>query len=248
MKKTHLIYATSNPGKIIKISRHFGVHGIAVESLTDYTPVKLDPDETGTTLGENADIKALAYARAIGDLSAGAGLSVPQGGHFCRRFCVISDDTGIFIDGLGGETGIKVRRWIGRKMTDEEIISYTLERMRGLKGDARKATFRTVLSLVVVDEAGKDEAAPAGKVGKISARISEPMHFEGELRGRIVETADPHRIEGFPFESLFYATEYGMILGDLHRLPEAEKRKGLFNHRERAIEKAIPVIQGLLKD
>lgn len=216
--KIHVVYATSNPGKIIEIRRHFGFHGIPVSSLSDFVSAELDPEESGTTLGDNALIKAMAYADVLAKDPSLRG----------TRFVVIADDTGVEIAGLNGEPGIKVRRWIGRKMTDEEIISYTLERMQGLDGAARKAQFRTVLCMLMVDENGN---------------VGEPAYTEGTLAGVIIEGADPIRIAGFPFESLFYVTEYDMLLGALHRLSDDEKRLGKFNHRERAIEKAVPVIK-----
>lgn len=218
MSNKHLIYATSNPGKIIEIRRHFGFHNIPVSALSDFVSVQLDPAETGTTLGENAYIKALAYAEELAKNDSLRG----------KEFMVISDDTGVFIDGLDDEPGIHVRRWIGRKMEDEEIINYTLARMQALVGDQRKANFRTVLCMIGVDDDGT---------------ITEHQTTEGFLEGRILENAHPTRIKGFPFESLFHATRYDMLLGDLHRLPDEEKRAGKFNHREWAIELAVPIIK-----
>jgi len=215
--KTHLIYATSNPGKIVEIGRQLGLHGLKISPLSDFVPGKLDPEENGQTLGENVLIKARAYAAAISKAPSLRG----------EKFIIVSDDTGVFIDGLDGEPGIHVRRWKGHKMTDEEIISYALERLKGLTGSKHHAHFRTVLCLIPVDEHGS---------------VGVPVTVEGSLDGRITETADPMRIEGFPFEPIFYVPEYNMLLGALHRLPAAEK-SGKLNHRERAIEKAIPIIE-----
>lgn len=219
---TYIVYATSNPGKIIEIGRHFAHYGLAVRQLSDFLPLKLDPEETGTSLGENSRIKALAYAGALSRASSLRGV----------RFIVVSDDTGFFITGLGGEPGIKVRRWIGRRMTDEEIIDHTMERMKGLSGEGRAVTSRSVLTIVTVDEKGA---------------VGAPEEFEGSLEGRIIDRPLDLRIEGFPFESMYFVTEYGMMLGDLHRLPDAEKfGQKRFNHRERAIEEAIPHIRKLM--
>ena len=71
--KTNLIYATSNPGKIIEIGRHLGFHGLAVSALSDFSSAKLDPEENGTTLGENARIKALAYAKTLAETPSARG-------------------------------------------------------------------------------------------------------------------------------------------------------------------------------
>ncbi len=118
-------------------------------------------------------------------------------------------------------------------MTDDEIITYCLELLKDIQGRGRNAHFHTVLCIVVVDEKGA---------------ISKPVMIDGTLEGRIIEAEDldKRRIEGFPFESLFWVTEYSMLLGDLHHLSDEEKRKGLFNHRERAIEKAIPTIKEMM--
>lgn len=218
---TYIVYATSNPGKIKEIGRHFGFHGLTVHALSDFVPIKLDPEETGTSLGENAEIKAMAYARILAAEPSLRG----------KRFVVMSDDTGVFIEGLNGAPGIHVRRWIGRKMSDDEIIEYCVASLSGMTGSARQATFRTVLCMLLVSADGS---------------IGESVTANGELKGRIVEKPDPRKIEGFPFESLFWADDYGMILGDLHRLPDEEKQKGKWNHRERAIENAIRAIKGLI--
>ena len=131
--------------------------------------------------------------------------------------------------GLGGEPGIKVRRWIGRTMTDEELIDYALERLEGKTGADRDAEFKTVICMVLLDEKGD---------------IIAEKSAAGALKGHILKAADPVRIKGFPFESLFFADEYGMLLGNLHRMSDDEKRGNAFNnHRERALEEAVLVIK-----
>jgi XTP/dITP diphosphohydrolase len=141
---------------------------------------------------------------------------------------VLSDDTGLEIDALNGEPGIHVRRWRDgkTKMTDEEIIQYCLQKMHGIPQEQRGAQFRTVLAL----------ALPNGTTEM----------FEGTLRGEILENPAPIRIEGFPFESLFFIPEWNMILGEVHQL-EAGQKKGRLNHRERALQKAIPRIKELIE-
>ena len=140
---------------------------------------------------------------------------------------VLSDDTGLEIDALNGEPGIHVRRWKdGRtKMTDEKIIDYCIEKMKDLSEGKRGAQFRTVLAL----------ALPNGGIET----------FEGTLRGEILIKPALIRIEGFPFESLFYIPEWKMILGEVHQL-KADKKDGRFNHRERALQKAVPRIKEIL--
>lgn len=142
---------------------------------------------------------------------------------------IIADDTGLEIDALNGEPGIHVRRWKDKenRMTDQEIIDYCIEKMKDVPKKERGAQFRTVLALNV-----------PGK---------EVEFFDGILRGYILEEPSTFRVEGFPFESLFFVPEWNMLLGDARQLPAMEKER-LLNHRESAIDKAIPRIKELLKD
>lgn len=140
---------------------------------------------------------------------------------------ILADDTGLEIDALNGEPGIHVRRWKDgqSRMTDQEIIDYCMARMKDVPREKRKAHFRTVLALGI----------PGGEIEV----------FEGTLEGYILEEPSVQRVEGFPFESLFFVLEWNMLLGDARQLP-VEKKQHLLNHRERAIQKAIPKIRELL--
>ena len=214
---THLIYATSNPGKVMEMSKHLGSLGVKVETMQNFDFPELDVPETGTSLGENAVIKVVAYSKAL--------QSRPdlQG----KKFLVLSDDTGLEIDVLGGKPGIHVRRWKGYRMSDEEIVEHALSVMAPFSEEQRGAQFRTVLAVGVVDKGHRD---------------SDPKLFEGTLRGVVLEAPIGIPIEGFPFERLFYVPEWGIHLGGSHQLPAEEKGK-LLSHRERAVTAAIPFIR-----
>ena len=125
-----LLYATTNPGKLMEVSKHLAPHGIALVSPAQ-AGLDLEVDETGSTLEENAILKAQAYLR------------------HAPGMVVMADDTGIEIDALGGEPGIHVRRWKDQRtpMSDEAIIDYCLQRMHGIPQDQRRAQFRTVIAL-----------------------------------------------------------------------------------------------------
>ncbi|KKU45339.1 MAG: Non-canonical purine NTP pyrophosphatase [Microgenomates group bacterium GW2011_GWC2_46_7] len=166
-------------------------------------------DETGSTLEENAIIKAETYRDAIGE-----------------DVIVLGDDTGLEIDALGGEPGIKVRRWKGYKMTDEEIITYALERLKNVPEDKRTAQFRTVIA--------------------VAKRGVATITFSGILPGRIVTEPHSYREEGLPFQPLFFSTDYNDMLYKIHSLPTAEKiAKHIVTHRERAVTAALPYLSTL---
>lgn len=203
-----LLYATQNPGKIVEVSGLLAHNGIKVVSPVELG-ISLDVPETGQTLEENATSKVRAY------------LAV-SGGRI-----VLADDTGIEIDALNGEPGIRVRRWKDghTKMTDEEIIQHCLALMKDVPETQRGAQFRTVLVL----------GTPNGEIAV----------YDGTLRGTILEKAASLRVAGFPFESLFFVPEWNMLLGEVHRLKVEEKGDKL-NHREKALQKAIPRIKELV--
>lgn len=204
----NIVYATTNPGKFAEVQKIFAGQGIVIHSATDYK-VDIDVDETGTTLEENAILKAEAYRDAIGE-----------------DVIVLGDDTGLEIDALDGEPGIKVRRWKGYKMTDDEIISYTLERLKNIPEDSRSAHFRTVIAVAKKEIVTKT--------------------FVGILPGRIVVEPDDYREEGLPFQPLFFATDYNEMLYKIHTLPTAEKlAKNIITHRERAVLAALPYLATL---
>jgi XTP/dITP diphosphohydrolase len=154
-----VLYATSNPGKLEEVGRYLGLHGIALLSPAQVGG-EIEVPETGTTLEENAVLKAQAYAERY-----------PQ-------YIVMSDDTGCEIAGLNGEPGIYVRRWRDHEkhMTDQEIIDYCLERMQGLKGDDRNAQMRTVIALA---EPGKEVALFDGVLTGRITETAAPLKMEG---------------------------------------------------------------------
>lgn len=204
-----ILYATNNPGKVTEVSKllnHFGIRVVTPKDLN----INLDVPETGSSLEENASLKARAYL-------------LKSNGRI-----VLSDDTGLEIDALNGEPGIHIRRWKDgeTRMSDEEIIEFCLQKMRSIPKEQRGAQFRTVLVLALTD-------------GTIET-------FEGTLRGEILETSASLRVEGFPFESLFFIPEWNLILGEVHKL-KAEEKKGRLNHREKALQKAIPRIKELIE-
>ena len=108
-----------------------------------------------------------------------------------ENYAVMADDTGLEIEALNGEPGIHVRRWRDGKtrMTDQEAIDYCLYKMKNIPKGKRNARFRTVITL---------------------ASGSEIKTFDGILEGEILQKPIPLRIEGVPFESLFY-----ILFGDI---------------------------------
>lgn len=203
---TDIVFATTNPGKFAQVHKIFAHHGIRLMSPSDFG-IKLDVEEVGLTLEENARLKAEAYEKVLPPYTI-----------------VIGDDTGIEIDALGGEPGIRVRRWNGSHMEDEEIIDYCLQKLGGVKIEDRGAQFRTVLAVV---------------------QKGNPVeYFEGIMRGIILETPKTARGEGMPFWPIFYLPNLGMTLGEFHDSPIDFQLKNP-THREKAVLEVLPYLSTL---
>ena len=200
-----ILIATANRGKQHETGEYLAAHGLAMDTPQGLG-LELDPKETGHTLEENAVQKAEAYR-------------VAAPGHI-----VLADDTGVEIDALDGEPGIHVRRWQDghTRMEDEEIITYCIERMRGVPKAERGAQFRTVIAVAEPGQA--------------------PVTVEGTLRGHIVEQPIPQRFADFPFESLFYVDEKECILADIHQM-SVEQQQGFQTHRQKALQAAIDYLR-----
>ena len=195
MPKPELLYATNNPGKLDEVGKYLG-GGQPIESPKSLG-LQIEVEETGKTLEENALLKARAYRAEVGPDTI-----------------VMADDTGLEIDALDGEPGVKVRRWKDgqTEMTDGEIVEYCLERMKDIPAGERTARFRTVIALALPD--GQEEL------------------FDGSLQGEIVENDADTRVPGFPFRSLLYLPEIGKMLGE-------DPPPGFKTHREQAVRKAV---------
>lgn len=199
-----LLIATTNPGKLAEIKFFLKDLPLELVSLTDLD-IKVRIVEDGKTFEENAKNKALFYSKISG---------LPT----------ITDDGGIEIDYLNGEPGVKSRRWIsGKESSDEELINYTLERLKGVPLKKRGAQLRAVLVLALPDW--------------------RTFTSQGKVRGIISE--EPYNIvtPGFPFRSLLYIPE---IKKFYHQDDLTTKENLKYNHRGKALSKLKPVIRKLI--
>lgn len=205
-----LIFATYNPGKLEEIQRlgqHFNVDVVGLEAVG----VHLKTEETGVTFEENAKLKLQEAQAALANNTID---------------WIAADDSGLMIDALGGEPGIKSRRWNGQEMTDQEIIDYTLLRMKDLPPAQRSARFKSVVAL--------------GKVGQ------SPLVFEGDLEGSILMTPDitAPAVDGLPFRQLFFVSDISRVMGLADSLSPAE-RQNYQTHREKAFTKCFKYMNEL---
>ena len=119
-----LVVATTNPGKLREITDILspvvgtGDHQVELLTLRDF-PAIVEPEETGATFADNARLKALYYADAIG---------LP---------CV-ADDSGIEIAALDNIPGVHSARWAGTDYAVKFRRIYELLRERGVSSSAAR--------------------------------------------------------------------------------------------------------------
>ena len=122
MKK--IVFATNNRHKLEEI-RKITEGALEILSLSDIE-CNEEIDETGSTLDENAMIKA-AYVQ-------------DRYGYDC-----FADDTGLEVEALGGAPGVYSARYAGEACRAEDNMQKLLSEM--MEMDNRKAQFRTVIAL-----------------------------------------------------------------------------------------------------
>jgi XTP/dITP diphosphohydrolase len=126
VSKQRLLLATRNAHKTQEVREILGA-GFLVEDLTD-RPDLPEVEETGETFDANARLKALAG---------------------CLHFdgWVVADDSGLEVDALGGEPGVRSARFAGEGAMMEDNRALLLSRLEGVRGRDRCARFRCVLAL-----------------------------------------------------------------------------------------------------
>jgi XTP/dITP diphosphohydrolase len=122
-----LLIATTNRHKLEEFRAMFKDLPYQLLSLDDVQP-GMDVEETGTTFRENAELKALTYARVLGLLA-------------------LADDSGLEIDALGGAPGVYSARFLGVETPYEERFRVIFEKLHGLPASRRTARFRCVITI-----------------------------------------------------------------------------------------------------
>ena len=128
-----LVLATKNTGKVAEFERLLSEFApdIKVLGLSDF-PDMPEVVESGKTLNENARLKAKAICEFT-------------------KLPALADDSGLFIDALGGQPGIYSARWAGfegvdAKMRDLANINKALEELKDVPKGSRGAQFRSVVA------------------------------------------------------------------------------------------------------
>jgi len=185
--KLSLILATRNKGKISEFKALLNGFDIDIKSLKDFGPIP-QVKEDGQTFEENAVKKARFTARVLG-------------------FPALADDSGLIVEALGGEPGVRSARYAGEEATDKENNLKLLAALEGVK--ERQAIFMCVLAIAV----------PWGPA----------LVYEGMCRGAITEKLKGN--QGFGYDPLFYYHPLKKTFAEM-----SAEEKNLVSHRGKAME------------
>lgn len=157
--------------------------------LVPRPPDIADVDEVGDTLVDNAILKAVAVSAHVGHAA-------------------LADDTGLEVDALNGEPGVRSARYAGEPADDARNRTKLLDALHGAPD--RSARFRTVLAIADTD----------GSV----------VCIEGECEGTIA--TEQRGSNGFGYDSVFIPRD-----GDGRTFAEmTADEKNSISHRSRAID------------
>jgi len=193
-----LLLATSNPGKIREYRFLLDGLGYQITTLTEEGIAKI-VTESGNNYEQNAQLKAITYAKL-------------------SRLTTLADDSGLEVDALNGEPGVKSARFAGETATDAERVSFLLAKLNGVPWEQRTACFKCVIAI----------ASPGGR--------AELCY--GECHGMIAFEAKGEN--GFGYDPIFFLPEIGKTMAELHL-----EMKNQISHRARASQKARQVLQQL---
>lgn len=194
-----IVIATKNPGKLREIEESLREMEVKVLSLKDFPHLPPIEEEEGS-FWENALKKARIVAHQTDRVT-------------------IADDSGLEVDFLQGDPGVRSARFAGEGASDEDNNRKLLQLLESVPPSQRGASFRCVIA--VVDPQGRE------------------TWVEGTCRGVIGERERGEN--GFGYDPLFLIPELGKTLAEL---PLREKNR--VSHRGKALAALKEVLRDFL--
>ena len=182
----NIIFATNNLNKVSEVKSIIG-DKFGILSLSE-AGIDIDIPEPFDTIEENA----IEKARVINELT--------------RENC-FSEDTGLEVEALNGEPGVKSARYSGNEKDPEANIDKVLDKLKAHEN--RRAQFKTVICLIIN---GKQNI------------------FDGICKGAII--AERRGQSGFGYDPVFVPDGSDKTFGEMNM-----EEKNFFSHRKKAVEK-----------
>ncbi len=197
-----IVLASANAGKLREMREILTPLGLKVRSLGEFT--EDSPVEDGLSFVENAIIKARFAAAAAG---------LPA----------IADDSGLEVDALGGDPGIRSARYAGEGADAQANNQKLLEALSGVPPAERSARFRCAMVFM------RWPLDPAPVVSQ--------AYWEGRIATRV------HGAGGFGYDPLFLPAGLEGTAAELD--PDAKNR---LSHRGHALRGLVAALTGMSAD
>jgi len=198
-----LLIATGNSGKVREYAELLSGISFELVSLKDLG-ITHEVDETGETFEENAWLKASEYAALSGLLT-------------------LADDSGLEVDALGGDPGVRSARYGGDACQgDEDRVNLLLKNLEDVPWDKRTARFRCAIAVV---ESGGTAVTQA----------------KGSVDGMIQYS--PQGNDGFGYDPVFFIPSHYRTLAQISL---AEKNQ--LSHRGNAAKIVVESLKKLITD
>jgi XTP/dITP diphosphohydrolase len=193
-----VLLATHNPAKINDYRKILREQGVESETLEDLG-IKEDFIESYDTFEANARAKALFY-------------------YNLAQRPTLADDGGFEIDYLNGEPGVKSRRWLGRKSTDQELVDKLSKVSAAIPPNQRMARFTTVICLVKSEK--------------------EIYSVKNSIEGYLTPEVNNNYPPGFPYRACFMEKTFNKYLMDL-----SPEEYGQINHRRKNVQEILKYLK-----
>ena len=194
-----LVLASNNQGKLRELGELLAPLGL--QPIAQGELGVGEAEEPAITFVENALLKARHAAQETG---------LPA----------LADDSGLTVDALGGQPGVRSARYAGVGASDEDNVQALLTALKDVPEAQRTAQFHCVL------------------VYLRHADDPTPVICHGRWPGRILE--QPAGNGGFGYDPVFFAPEFGCSAAELTR-----EQKGGVSHRGRALRLLVEQLSGL---
>lgn len=200
--KRAVLIATSNAGKLRDFAAAASRHGVEIMGIHDFGALP-PAREDAPTFEANACKKAEHYSR------------------FARGKLVLADDSGLRVDALSGDPGVRSARYAAdecsgepghQNSSDRENNARLLREMQDVPEEHRTAHF--VCSIAV------------------ACNQRTVAVFRGEVSGLILR--EPRGTGGFGYDPLFYIADADKTFAEL-----SPEEKASRSHRGRAFEKFL---------
>jgi XTP/dITP diphosphohydrolase len=187
--KKELVFATNNLNKLKEVQQLILNKEIKLLSLGEIGCLEEIP-EIANTIEGNARLKA-EYVQEKYQMDC------------------FADDTGLEVEVLNGEPGVKSARYAGEEKNNEENIQLLLNNLKNIQN--RKAQFKTVISLFI---------------------NGEYHEFYGIIKGVVIDEKKGEK--GFGYDAVFLPDGYDITFAQM-----SLEEKNKISHRAIAVSKLL---------